>query len=258
MFNPKEYVNSIFNLTGHVGIITGASRGIGMGIAKVLTDAGATVYNLDINDRTDEYEIQGNMIDIKIDITDRDKTKKAIEDIVAKEGHLDFLINNAGMTYKERAEVFPLDKYDKIHDLNLKTIFVLCQQAYPYLRESKFIGRIINISSMAAYMGFTGVVPYCITKSGVVGLTRGLAEEWKNDNILVNSIAPGWVLTKMNEKMFADNPDRKEAALKKITLGKFSSPLEIGHMALFLLSRASTYITGHDFTVDGGATTHGF
>lgn len=258
MNNPADFVNEIFNLSGHVGIVTGASRGIGMGIAKVLTDAGATVYNLDIGRRSDDYEISGSMIDIVADITDYGRTKEIIDEIAAKEGHLDFLVNNAGMTHKERAEVFPADVYDKIQNLNLKTLFVLCQQAYPYLKESRFIGRIISISSMAAYMGFSGVVPYCIAKSGVIGLTRGLAEEWKNDNILVNSVSPGWFLTKMNEKLFADDPERKKAALGKVTLGKFGYPKEIGYMVLFLLSGASTYLTGHDFTVDGGATTHGF
>ena len=95
-------------------------------------------------------------------------------------------------------------------------------------------------------------------KSGVLGLTRGLAEEWKNDNILVNSVAPGWFLTKLNEGMFEQNPDRKAAALAKPMLPKFGRPVEIGYMMLFLLSGASTYLTGRDFPVDGGATSHGF
>ena len=111
---------------------------------------------------------------------------------------------------------------------------------------------------MSAYMGFNGVVPYCMMKSGLMGLTKGLAEEWHDDNILVNSIAPGWVLTEINAKMFADNPDRKAAALNKPILKKFIDPREIGHMALFLLGNASLSITGHDFPVDGGAVVHGF
>ena len=256
--NSSEYVNDMFNLSGHVGIVTGASRGLGMGVAKVLTDAGAKVYNLDMNSRGNDEEITGEMVDVQIDLTDREKVKQCVEKIAETEGHIDFLINNAGITFKCRAEEFPEERYVKIQDINLKVLFDLCKICYPYLKESKYIGRILNISSMAAHMGFTGVVPYCMTKSGVLGLTRGLAEEWRNDNILVNSVAPGWFLTKLNEGMFAQNPDRKEAALKKVTLGRFGYPKEIGYMMLFLLSKGSTYLTGQDFAVDGGALTHGF
>ncbi len=259
MMSPQEYVASLFDLTGHVGIITGASRGLGLGQAKVLTDAGATVYNLDLAEKSDEEEIrEGHMIDVICDVTDYEKVKEAVAGIAEKEGHIDFLINNAGITYKCRAEEFPEDRLDKILEINLKTPYMMARICYPYLKESKYIGRIVTISSMAAYMGFTGVLPYDMTKSGVLGLTRGLAEEWKNDNILVNSVAPGWFLTKLNEGMFAQNPDRKAAALQKPMLPKFGEPVEIGYMMLFLLSGASTYLTGRDFPVDGGATVHGF
>lgn len=256
--NSSEYINQLFNLDGHVGIVTGASRGIGMGIAKVLTDAGARVYNLDLAGREKEEDINENMEDIQVNLTDRMTVAKIIKEIMKQEGQLDFLINNAGITYKCRAENFPAEQYRRIQDINLESIFDLCKFCYPYLKESRHIGRIINISSMAAHMGFSGVVPYCITKSGITGLTRGLAEEWKADNILVNSVAPGWFLTKLNEDMFEKNPDRKEAALRKPTLGKFGYPVEIGYMVLFLLSKASTYLTGQEFAVDGGALTHGF
>jgi NAD(P)-dependent dehydrogenase (short-subunit alcohol dehydrogenase family) len=256
--NAKDYVSDIFNLEGHVGIVTGASRGIGFGTAKVLTDAGARVYNLDVSPRGNDDILEGDMIDIQVNLFDRAACKKIIDDIAKKEGHIDFLINNAGMTYKARAEEFPMDKYANILNLNLETVFEMSRMCYPYLKKSEFIGRIVSISSMGAHMGFVGIVPYNMTKSGILGLTTGLAEEWKNDNILVNSVAPGWFLTKLNEGMFKENPDRKAAALNKVTLGRFGFPVEIGYMMLFLLSKASTYLTGQDFAVDGGALTHGY
>lgn len=257
--NSNEYINSLFSLEGHVGIVTGASRGLGLGEAKVLTSAGAKIYNLDLITRTDEQEIpEGKMVDIKADITDTDSLQKIIDEIYKKEGHIDFLVNNAGITYKCRAEEFPSDKYKKIQEINLEAVFNLCKICYPYLKQSKYKGRIISIASMAAYMGFSGVVPYCMTKSGITGLTRGLAEEWKQDNILVNSVSPGWFLTQLNSKMFAENPDRKEAALRKPMLDHFGVPEDIGHIMLFLVSKASSYITGRDFPVDGGALSHGF
>lgn len=256
--NSKEYVNQLFSLEGHVGIVTGASRGIGMGIAKVLTDAGAKIYNLDREKRGQDEEITGRMEDICVDLTDREETQEIVRRIAEEEGQLDFLVNNAGMTYKCLAQDFPSQMYQKIQKLNLETMFELCQICYPYLKESRYTGRILNISSMGAHMGFNGVVPYCITKSGVLGLTRGLAEEWKDAPVLVNSVAPGWCLTKMNEEMFRENPDRKKAALGKMMLNRFAYPREIGYMMLFLLSQASTYLTGQDFAVDGGALSHGF
>ena len=257
--NSSEFVNSLFSLEGHVGIITGASRGLGMGQAKVLADAGAKIYNFDRGDSSKEEDIpDGKMVDVKIDLTDYEALEKAVLDVVKNEGKIDFLINNAGITYKERAEIFPIDKYRLIERVNLEAVLRLCQLCYPYLKQSEHIGRIVSISSMGAYMGFSGVTPYCMTKSGIVGLTHGLAEEWKHDNILVNSVSPGWFLTKLNEKMFADNPDRKAAAANKPMLDHFGLPTDIGKMMLFLLSNASTYITGHDFSVDGGARVHGF
>ena len=159
---------------------------------------------------------------------------------------------------KLRAEEYPEEKIDQVLNVNLKTPLMLSRICYPYLKESEYAGRIVTISSMAAYMGFSGVLPYDMSKSGVLGLTRGLAEEWKNDNILVNSVAPGWFLTRLNAVMFEKNPDRKEAALGKPMLRRFGDPKEIGYMVLFLLSGASRYITGCDFPVDGGATAHGF
>lgn len=152
----REYVAGLFDLTGHVGIITGASRGLGLGQAKVLTDAGATVYNLDLAPHSDEEAIRkGHMTDIVCDVTEYEQVQKAVEEIAAKEGHLDFLINNAGITFKCRAEEFPEERLDKIMEINLKTPLMIAKICYPYLKESEYIGRIVSISSMAAYMGFT-------------------------------------------------------------------------------------------------------
>ena len=255
---PKEYLESLFSLEGHVGIITGASRGLGMGIAKVLTDAGATVYNLDVLPRSEEQEITGKMVDVKVNLQDREACREVVDQIARGEGQLDFLINNAGITHRQSADDFNTERYKRIQDINLETLFELSRIAKPYLTKSRYIGRIVSISSMAAYLGFTNVVPYCMTKSGVVGMTRGLAVEWRNENILVNSVAPGWFITKLIEQMYREDPRREEAALGKIALGRFGCPQDIGHMMLFLLSGASTYITGQDFAVDGGALAYGF
>lgn len=256
--NTTEYVNTLFALEGRVGIVTGATRGLGMGIAKVLTDAGATVYNLSRSPRSNEEEIAGAMIDVAVDVTDRDAVKKIVDDIAAREGHLDFLVNNAGRQHQCRAEDFDDEHFLMIEKTNLNAVFHNSCVCFPHLKRSEFIGRIVNISSMAGHMGFSGVAPYCMTKHGVIGLTKGLAEEWKHDNIRVNSIAPGWFMTKLTTEQYARDPARGERARNKIMLGEFGKPVEVGHMALFLLGGASTYLTGQDFAVDGGALAHGF
>ena len=130
----QEYVAGLFDLTGHVGIITGASRGLGLGQAKVLTDAGAKVYNFDIAPHSDEETIrEGSLIDVICDVTDYEKVKKEVEAIAGQEGHLDFLINNAGITYKSRAEEFPEDRLDKIRE----DLEQLAEERRPLYRKRK-------------------------------------------------------------------------------------------------------------------------
>ena len=258
MDESANFVNGLFSLKGRVGIVTGASRGIGSAIAEVLSKAGAAVYNFSRHPHTCDDQDCSRVSDLAVDLYDQQSMEKGVTALIEKEGHLDFLVNNAGISHKERAEMFSDTEYQKIAHINLEAAFKMCSLCYPYLKKSEFIGRIVSISSMGAYMGFSGVVPYCMTKSGITGLTRGLAEEWKNDNILVNSVAPGWFLTSLNQKMFEEHPDRKQAAQNRMMLNRFGEPKEIGYMVLFLLSEAATFITGQDIAVDGGATSHGY
>lgn len=153
-----------------------------------------------------------------------DELEYQIKKIADKHGHIDFLINNAGITFKSRAEEFPEERLDAIININLKTPFYDFSIMLSLFERITLYWKDYYYFIYASYMGFNGVLPYDMTKSGVMGLTRGLAEEWKNDNILVNSVSPGWVLTKMNEEMFAKNPDRKEAAANKMMLPRFAEP----------------------------------
>jgi len=247
----------LFTLEGRVGIVTGGSKGIGFAISSLLTDAGAKVYSISRTGKVEgeSYPTNKNIIHIPLDITDKEETKKVITEIGNKEG-LDFLVNNAGITYKGKAEKFDLDQWDFIHKVNVDAVFYLSQFAYPYLKESKFIGRIVNISSMAARLGFSEVVPYCSTKAAVLGITRGLAVEWVNDNILVNSVAPGWFPSKMTQQVM--NEERKKKILNRMPLHRFGETKDIGAMVLFLLSNGAKYITGQDFAIDGGALAYGY
>ena len=169
---------------------------------------------------------------------------------------MDFLVNNAGITKKCRAEDFPAEDFAHILQVNIHSVFRLCQLCYPYLKNSRHKGRIVSISSMAAHLGFTEVVPYCTSKAAVCGMTRGLAVEWANDNLCVNSIAPGWFPSEMSKQVMT--PERKAAILGRMPVHAFGDTRDLGEMTKFLLSDGAKYITGQDFAVDGGALAYGF
>lgn len=244
-------------LEGRTGIVTGASGGIGYAIANVLAENGATVYAVSRTGTVKEGlpPSTGGVIHVKGDVTRPDEMADLIASAAAGNG-LDFLVNNAGITKKCRAEDFPPEDFRQILEVNVTSLFTLSQLCYPRLKESPFKGRIVNISSMAAHLGFTEVVPYCTSKAAVCGLTRGLAVEWANDNICVNSIAPGWFPSEMSKQVMT--PERKAAILGRMPVHAFGDPRDLGEMTRFLLSDHARYITGQDFAVDGGALAYGY
>ena len=247
----------LFDLKGRTGIITGASSGIGLGTANVLAEAGAKIYALSrtggLKDPT-EY-CHENIIHIKADVCDREQMEEKVKEIGEKDG-IDFLINNAGVTVKCRAENFKMEDFDRIQAVNVRAVFQLSCLCYPYLKKSPHMGRIINISSMSAHLGFSEVVPYCTSKGAVLAMTRGLAVEWANDNVMVNSIAPGWFPSEMNKQVM--DAERKQKILSRMPVHKFGDTRDIGAMALFLVSDGAKYITGQDYAVDGGALAFGY
>ena len=244
-------------LEGRVGIVTGGSSGIGYAIANTLAQAGAVVYAIS---RTGAVKdgmppSADGVIHRQGDVTDFTAMAALVEEIGSRDG-LDFLINDAGITQKCRAEDFPMEDFQRILEVNVTRVFRLCQLCYPYLKNSPHKGRIVTISSMAAHLGFSEVVPYCVSKAAVCGMTRGLAVEWANDNLCVNSIAPGWFPSQMSQQVMT--PQRKAAILARMPVHAFGDPRDLGEMARFLVGDGAAYITGQDFAVDGGALAFGF
>lgn len=251
-------ISPLFSLAGRSGIVTGASAGIGRAVAHLLGHAGARVYNFSRRPTQRDIDLpwSENVIDVAVDITDECALASAIADVGEKQG-IDFLVNNAGKTRRVAADSVDAAFWREIHALNVDALFRTSQLCYPWLKQSRYVGRIVNVSSMAAHLGFDGVTPYCSTKAAVMGITRGLAVEWSGENILVNAVAPGWVKTNMTDTV-AD-PQRLEKIVARMPLHRYGDAWsELAPVFCFLLSDAARYINGQEIAVDGGALSFGF
>ena len=253
-----KYVEKMFSLSGLRIVVTGASSGLGLAQAIALAKCGATVFALSRSGKPKvelSDDLPENLHFDRLDVASLPAIRQKFDEI-GKAGGMDVLVNNAGITERIRAEEISEAQWRAIHAVNVDGVFQCAQAAFPYLKESKHVGRVINIASMASYLGFSEVVPYSSSKSAVLGITRGLAIEWSQHNVLVNSISPGWFPSLMSQQVM--DADRKAKILNRMPLHRFGRPEELAAMTCFLASPAATYITGQDFSVDGGALAFGF
>ncbi|MDT0677625.1 SDR family NAD(P)-dependent oxidoreductase [Autumnicola musiva] len=253
-----EKLKTLFSLEGIRIIVTGASGGLGLSQALLMAELGAEVFALSRTGRTKEDISIPSNLDLRFietDVTNAKQVTSVFNEIGAS-GGIDVLVNNAGITMKKRAEEVTEESWIKIHEVNVNAVYRCCKAAYSWLKKSTHTGRIINISSMASYFGFSKVVPYSSSKTAVLGITRGLAVEWSSDNILVNSVSPGWFPSKLVEQVMDE--ERKIKILSRMPLHRFGEKEELAAMVCFLASPSATYITGQDFSVDGGARAFGY
>ena len=251
-------IRQMYSLEGLRIIVTGASGGLGLSMAVMLAECGATVFGLSRSgDIKEDYHgvIPYNLIFDRLDVREEQEILKKFSEI-GNGGGIDVLVNNAGVIERKSAAEVSNKELCFITDVNIKGVYNCCKHAFPYLRKSKHIGRIISISSMAAYLGFSEVVPYCASKASVLGITRGLAVEWAQHNVLVNSVSPGWFPSQMNLQVM--DPERQIKILARMPLHRYGKPEELAAMICFLASPAASYITGQDFSVDGGARAYGY
>jgi len=246
-----------FSLEGRVAIVTGGSKGIGREIALAFAEAGADVVvcsrALDSSLGNVAEEIRGlgrRSLAVRVDVTQKADVDNLVQKTMDEFGTIDILVNNAGVLvvipFMEHEE----KDWDWVVDTNLKGYY-LCAQAVGKVMIEQKKGNIINMASMRAFRGSQGRVSYCVSKAGVVMLTRVMALEFAKYNVRVNGIAPGWIKTKINEQLWSD-PDNRKQIEATIPLGYLAEPSALSGAALFLASDASSYVTGHTIVVDGG------
>lgn len=244
-----------FNLTGKVAVITGASRGLGQAMAVGLAEAGADIVGVSTGDMSETKEkVEGlgrNFLSIRADLTSTKPVQGIIDKAVEAFGKVDILVNNAGIIRRADAIEFTEKDWDDVMDVNLKTLFFLSQAAAKQYIKQGSGGKIINVASMLSFQGGIRVSSYTASKSGVMGVTRLMANEWAKYNINVNAIAPGYMSTDNTAPLRADEKRNKEI-LDRIPAGKWGEPEELHGAAVFLASAAANYVNGYTIAVDGG------
>ncbi len=247
---------ALFDLSGRKALVTGASRGIGRRLAEALAAAGADVAlaarsQPALGDSAAAVEALGRRaIPFALDVSDTPQCRHVTQAAAQALGGLDILVNNAGV--EEVRPSLDVDEalWDKIVDTNLKGAF-FCAQAAARLMQASRRGAILNICSLTSFVGIPTAVPYSSSKTGLLGMTRALSVEWAPLGIRVNAIAPGYFRTAMTEGFYAD-PNWRDSMLAKIPLGRFGDLDDLVGAAIFLVSDASRYVTGHCVSVDGG------
>lgn len=237
------------SFAGKTALVVGGSSGIGRGIAQAFRDAGASTTVWGTRPELADYENPEDLAGIAYSHVDA-ADDAAVEKAVAGFAGLDILVLCQGIVRYDREE-FRIETFRKVVDVNLNSMMACAEAAYPLLAQRG--GAIVTVSSTAAYHATRGNPAYNASKCGVVGLTRTLGQAWAKKNVRVNGIAPGYVATKLT-KVTTDHPDRLDAALASIPLGRMGEPAEMAAAVLFLASPAASYIVGQTLIVDGGMT----
>ena len=244
-----------FDLAGRRALVTGANTGIGQGIALALLAAGAEVVAAGRSPMDETAKLAGDdrarLHSVHADLGDTANTAAMLEGVWKERGPIDVLVNNAGIIRRADAIDMTERDWDDVLDLNLKSVFLLCQALGRLAIAAGRPAKIINIASMLSFQGGIRVASYTASKSGVAGLTRLLACEWAAKGINVNAIAPGYVSTN-NTEALRNDAERSSDILKRIPAGRWATPADMGGAAVFLASAASDYVNGIVLPVDGG------
>jgi NAD(P)-dependent dehydrogenase (short-subunit alcohol dehydrogenase family) len=257
--------SSLFDLSGRVALVTGASRGIGRAIAQGLAEAGASIAlssrtQDDLLKAAEEIRALGAHAEaFPTDVSRVAEVQALVRDVLARMGQLDILVNVAGVNRRRPSTEITEEDWDTVLNLNLKGLFFTSQAVGRYwigshrfaAEHNRGKGKIINIGSIAGEMGSRRRAPYTASKSGVPGVTRTLAVEWAAENICVNCVAPGYIETELTKPLF-DDPTFSATFHNRVPMGRRGYPVDLVGPAVFLAAPASDYLTGQTIVVDGG------
>lgn len=244
-----------FSLSGKVAIVTGATRGLGQGIAIGLAEAGADIVcvgRTDDSETRERVEALGRQyMNLRLDVSDEATPDLVVEKTVERFGRIDILVNAAGITRRVMAIDISRKDWQDVLDVNLTALFFMCQAVARQFVKQGGGGKIINIGSMTSYQGGFKVIPYTASKAAVRNITMHMCNEWAKYNIHINCIAPGYMITNMTAPMRTE-ASRMAETNTRIPMERWGLPEDLAGAAIFLASDASDYVNGFTIAVDGG------
>lgn len=249
-------MSTLFHLKGKVAIVTGGNAGIGLGIAKGLVQAGASVTIAgrraakNAEAVAELEQLGGSAIGVATDVQDEASVQAMVKATVDAFGRVDILVNNAGINIRKAPQHYTLEEWQRVLQTNLTGVFLCAREVYPHMLKAGG-GKIINMGSMTSIFGSSVAPAYSASKGGVVQLTKSLANFWAKDNIQVNAILPGWIHTDLTAPT---GQARYDAIRSRIPHGRWGEPQELAGTAVYLASAASDYVNGVALPVDGGYT----
>jgi 2-deoxy-D-gluconate 3-dehydrogenase len=252
----------LFDLSGRVAVVTGGNGGIGLGMAKGMARAGATIVVAGRDSAksaaaVEELEGLGARAQaIAVDVLEEESCRALIADTVKTHGRLDILVNNAGMSIRKQPEHYTLAEWHTVLDSNLTSAFLCSHAAYPAMKRGGR-GKIINIGSMMSIFGAPFATAYAASKGGMVQMTKAMATAWARDNIQINAILPGWIDTALTRRARQEVQGLHESVLKRTPAGRWGVADDFAGIAVFLAASASNFVTGAAITVDGGFSVQG-
>jgi tropinone reductase I len=255
-------MNERWSLKNKKALVTGATRGIGKATADMLLQLGAEVFIVSRNQSDIDKQLQADKIrgfnsgGMKCDVTNKEDRKKLFQKIKSRWGGLDILVNNAGTNTRKKTLENSEEDFDKLIDLNLKSVFELCKIFHPLLKKSGDAS-IVNLVSVAGITSVGTGSPYAISKAALIHFTKYLAVEWAVDNIRVNSVAPWYIRTSLAEQVLK-NKEYLKRILDRTPMKRVGEPEEVASVIAFLSMPAASYVTGECISVDGGFLKYGF